>query len=205
MQRMIAAMEAASAREAALTTEVQRLGAASTAAQAEVQRLSEASQRTVNGEGRAEAPQQAARAGLPAIDTRALGRPEQFSGEEQRWTEWRTVFRAFCSVLNGRLGELMDAIEDGRSRGLTRTGLVGEDGALAAQLYYLLVLLCRGAALTIVTNAGEQEGLLAWEKLVDHYDPSVAGRQAGQLLSILSWTFGGDLQERLELFDKEVR
>ena len=99
----------------------------------------------------------------------------------------------------------MDAIEDGRSRNLARPGLGGEDAALAAQLYYLLVLLCRGAALTIVTNAGEQEGLLSWEKLVDHYDPAVAGRQAGQLLSILSWVFSSELQERLELFDREVR
>ena len=45
----------------------------------------------------------------------------------------------------------------------------------------------------MVTNAGTSEGFLAWEKLIEFYEPTVRTKQAGQLLGILSWDFSGDI------------
>ena len=37
------------------------------------------------------------RSGLPGIDTKLLGHPDAFHGEDEKWFEWVTVFRsAFC-------------------------------------------------------------------------------------------------------------
>ena len=63
-------------------------------------------------------------------------------------------------------------------------------------------MLCRQQALTLA--AGPQEGLIAWQKLLERYEPSARTRQAGQLMTLLSWRFDGNLLERLELFDRAV-
>ena len=65
-------------------------------------------------------------------------------------------------------------------------------------------MLCRGQPLTLVVNAGEQEGLLAWRSINEHFEPNVRTRQAGVLLNMLNWSLGGDVSARMELFEREV-
>eukprot|EP00971_Amphidinium_carterae_P130975 2594777-Amphidinium_carterae.1 len=38
------------------------------------------------------------------VDTRALGKPEVFEGNEAKWHDFRVVFKAYCACLNQRLG-----------------------------------------------------------------------------------------------------
>ena len=33
------------------------------------------------------------------IDTRTLGKPDTFNGEAGKWSDWKTVMTAYCSVL----------------------------------------------------------------------------------------------------------
>ena len=136
------------------------------------------------------------------IDTRTLGKPDTFSGEQGRWSDWKTVMTAYCAVISDRLGMLMQSIEDGTVSNLRRASLAGQDPALSAQLFYILVMITRQQALTLVTNSGPQEGFLAWQRLIEHFEPTAKTRQAGQLLALLSWNFGhGDIQSQVELFD----
>ena len=63
-----------------------------------------------------------------------------------------------------------------------------EDWAASAQLYWMMLMICKGAALNIVFLAGESEGLEAWR----------------QLMSILSNSFQGDTTERITAWEREI-
>lgn len=82
--------------------------------------------------------------------------------------------------------------------------LPAEDSALSAQLYFMLVMLCREAALTRVIHAGVGQGLEAWRVAVAHHEPPSRGRHAGPLLVLLSFSFEGDVSGRIEVFDREA-
>jgi len=79
----------------------------------------------------------------------------------------------------------------------------GEQGS-SEQLAFVLVMVCRGAALDQVVNAGPGEGLLAWRSLCHRFEPNVRSRYAGVLLGILSFDFSGDLIARVEAFEREL-
>eukprot|EP00971_Amphidinium_carterae_P046061 906338-Amphidinium_carterae.1 len=80
------------------------------------------------------------------------------------------------------------------------------DAAVSRQLYYVLLLLTRQQPMTLIINSGEQEGLLAWRRLLEHYEPHQRTRFAGQLLSLLSWDFGdiNDVENKIESFEREA-
>eukprot|EP00974_Lingulodinium_polyedra_P118413 11167054-Lingulodinium_polyedra.AAC.1 len=100
----------------------------------------------------------------------------------------------------------MPTVETSAVEADARNAALGSDGERRASvaLYYMLVLLARGEALNIVVNSGNGEGLLAWRRLVRRYDSAVATRLAGLLLALMNWSFAGDIQSRLELFEREV-
>jgi hypothetical protein len=161
LQSVTSALTQANAREHSLTAEVQRLGAIAT---------------PVGGPP----PTQT------KVDTRTLGKPDMFTGEEQKWQDWKTVVSAYCSVVDSQMGVIMDSIATGASTNLANIGLTSSETMMSAQLFYILVMITRGQPLTMVTNMGTSEGFLAWEKLIESYEPTVRTKQAGQLLGILS-------------------
>ena len=79
-----------------------------------------------------------------------------------------------------------------------------ETQAASSQLYFMLVLVTRGEPLNIVVNSGSGEGLVAWKRLVKRYEGASATRLAGTLLQLMNWSFAGDVQSRIELFEREV-
>ena len=180
LQSVTATLTAANAREHNLTVEVQRLGAAPA---------------PVDGQPSVRQTK---------VDTRTLGKPHMFTGEEQKWQDWKTVVSAYCSVVDQQMGVVMEAIATGASTNLSNIGLIASETMMSSQLFYILVMIMRGQPLTMVTNVGTSEGFLAWEKLIEFYEPTVRTKQAGQLLGILSWDFSGDLQHKIEQFDRTV-
>eukprot|EP00971_Amphidinium_carterae_P165081 3272369-Amphidinium_carterae.1 len=120
------------------------------------------------------------------VDTRALGKPEVFEGNDTKWHDFRVVFKAYCSCVNQRLGVLMSGVEAKISGSFVNGGLDPRDVSCSTQFYYRLLLLCRQQPLTLVINAGEQEGLTAWQRLVEQYEPQQKTRFAGQLQALLS-------------------
>ena len=82
--------------------------------------------------------------------------------------------------------------------------MISLDVEASVALYYMLVLLTRNEPLNIVVNSGAGEGLLAWRRLVQGYDSAAATRLAG-LLDLMNWSFAGDIQSRMELFDRELQ
>ena len=55
-----------------------------------------------------------ARSGLAGIDTKLLGKPNDFHGEDEKWFEWATVFRGYAGAAVPFVGELVNLVETDR-------------------------------------------------------------------------------------------
>ena len=139
------------------------------------------------------------------IDTRMLGRPDTFDGSESKWGDWSTVMKAYAALCNASLVSAMPAseVEAQEKRNSDLRDQLDVEASVA--LYYMLVLLTRNEPLNIVVKSGAGEGLLAWRRLVQRYDSAAATRLAGLLLNLMNWSFAGDIQRRMELFDRELQ
>eukprot|EP00971_Amphidinium_carterae_P079698 1577180-Amphidinium_carterae.1 len=137
----------------------------------------------------------------PVIDTKLLGKPEQFAGNN--WKDWSVVMRSYAAVSVPLLRSLMEQAHYSEDD-LRNVVLSDEQAAASAQLSYMLIMVCREAPLTRVINAGEGQGLLAWRALCRHYEPASAAREASLLLEILSFPLTGDIQLRLEEFERMI-
>ncbi|CAK0805864.1 unnamed protein product, partial [Prorocentrum cordatum] len=139
------------------------------------------------------------------VDTRALGKPDMFMGEEHKWNDWKEIFKAYCGVVNADLLAGMRLAESADEASVQIDDFIEENMRQASQqLYYILLLLCRQHPLTTIANAGENEGFQAWRKLVEYYEPTARSRIAGQLLNLMNFTFTGDVEDRLALFEREL-
>ena len=156
-------------------------------------------QAQANGPG----PARAAPPNGLGVDTRLLGKPPNFDGAEAKWTDWSVVTRAYCAITHPQLGALMAQVES-TAVDIPLGGLDGANADACRQLYYILLMLCQGTALNIIVNAGELQGCIAWRRLHQRYEPKAKTRFAGQMLELLSWSFDGDLQGRLELFERHL-
>ena len=94
------------------------------------------------------------------VDTRTLGRPDHFDGNERDWGDWSVVLRAYCTLVNATLQKLMDDAEnpDVPDVDLKHDDTFEDDDKMACEsLFHMLVLLVRHEALNIVTNTGTTE------------------------------------------------
>ena len=113
--------------------------------------------------------------------------------------------KAYAALCNASLVSAMPAseVEAQEKRNSDLRDQLDVEASVA--LYYMLVLLTRNEPLNIVVNSGAGEGLLAWRCLVQRYDSAAATRLAGLLLNLMNWSFAGDNQSRMELFDRELQ
>ncbi|CAK0888783.1 unnamed protein product [Prorocentrum cordatum] len=173
-------------RENDLTAEVQRLG------------------RVAEARPRVDGPMPQPRA-ESLVDTRTLGKPDVFTGEEHKWNDWKVIFKAYCGVVNADLLAGMRLAESADEASVQNDDFLEENMRQASQqLCYILLLLCRQHPLTTIVNAGENEGFQARRKLVEYYEPNARSRIAGQLLHLLNFSFTGDVEDRLGLFEREL-
>ena len=139
------------------------------------------------------------------IDTRMLGRPDTFDGSESEWRDWSTVMKAYAALCNASLVTAMPATEVEAQEKRNSDLRDQLDVEASVTLYNMLVLLTRNEPLNIVVNSGAGEGVLAWRRLVQRYDSAAATRLVGLLLNLMNWSFAGDIQSRMELFDRELQ
>ncbi|CAK0798994.1 unnamed protein product, partial [Prorocentrum cordatum] len=137
-----------------------------------------------------------------AVDTRVIGKPREFDGEKD-WKDWSIVMRSYAACCHEQLGTLMRTAELSEYR-VDNVHLSPADRQFSTQLFYMLVMVCRGSALTRVVNQGTTEGLLAWRALCQHHEPSSAARHASLPLDLLSFNFDGDTTARLEQCERDV-
>ena len=134
------------------------------------------------------------------VDTRGLGKPDTFDGNSAKWRDWKVVMTSYTAAVNTDLATLMiqaESTEDAIQNAVI--GTLGEREA-SEQLAFMLVMLCRGAALDQVVNSGPSEGATAWRSLCRRFEPRIKTRFAGALLGLLNFDFSGDVIAKLESF-----
>ena len=145
-----------------------------------------------------------ARAQRPMVDTRVLGKPGEFHGESDKWADWSFVLKGYCGALSGDLQqEMKEAAESESSIPMASMSEYGK--SLSRQLYHILVMLCRGAALERIKNTEENNGLEVWRKFCAEWEPRTAGRFRGMLSGILAPDLSGDLGEAMEVWERAIR
>ena len=112
----------------------------------------------------------------PSIDTRLIWKREAFDGlKGQR--DWSIVMKAYLTAFNPQAQAFLRQAEDATLP--TLNAVVFQDAArFSGQLYYILVMTCKGQALDKVVNAGQGEGLEGWRALVGHHEPGTTTRHA---------------------------
>ena len=139
------------------------------------------------------------------VDTRALGRPSMFDGQDVKWRDWSVVFKSYAGLVNERLATLMAPAETAEPATLRNDALANDEARQASRdLFHLLLHLTSGPALDRVVNCGDGEGMLAWNRVVERYDPKLRSRSAGLLLELLRFDFAGDMLTRIEEFERSV-
>ena len=82
-------------------------------------------------------PGQRVRAGV--VDTRVIGKPEQFDGDPTKYAGWSFKLRSHFGALDQRYQEELAKTETSSTPRLD-ANLDSEGGALSAQMYYILVM-----------------------------------------------------------------
>ena len=114
------------------------------------------------------------------------------------------MFKGYAGAAVPRLQKLMDVAAKAAAPIPNATILEEDDRAASAQLYWMVLMICKGAGLNIVILAGDSESLEAWRQLTEKYEPKMRTRFAGQLMSILSFSLQGDTAERITAWEREI-
>ena len=94
---------------------------------------------------------------VSAIDTRIIGKPDTFDGQKG-WKDWSIVLKSYAGAINPNLQSLMERAAQSTTPVLNAS-LPHDQAQLSAQLYYILIMVCKSTALTRVVNAGPSEGI----------------------------------------------
>ena len=138
------------------------------------------------------------------VDTRGLGKPDSFDGSGAKWRDWKVVMTTYTAACNCELALLMTKAEMTEEPVVNAVLSIEGERQASEQLAFILVMVCRSAALDQVVNAGPAEGAGAWRSLCRRFEPRVRTRFAGILLGILNFDFSGDVIARLEAFEREL-
>ena len=125
------------------------------------------------------------------IDTRVLGKPSSFSGDDEDpkmpWASWSFVARAYFAALDGRMSDMLakaSALSESPTT-IDNVSLAADEKQLSTTLYYALCLMCKDSALGIVKTVPEGSGFEAWRKLTHAYSPKVASRFQSMMEQVL--------------------
>ena len=108
-------------------------------------------------------PGQRVRAGL--VDTRVIGKPDQFDGDPIKYADWSFKLRSNLGDVDQRFQQELTTIETSSTPRLNAT-LGSEESALSTQMYHILVMTTAGAALDKCHNASVNEGVEARRQFV---------------------------------------
>lgn len=160
-------------------TQVQQAQAAAATAQAALQQQQQAQQAA-----QAQASSVPTVAQLQSvIDTKVLTRMTVWDGKDPGWQEWSFIFES-SDALIGIEDDMMIVVNNSSDNAVQPGAMNDRAKVVAKALCHLLISLVRGKAFTIVKNCEKHNGLLAWRRLMQEYQPAVAGRFNSMLMQI---------------------
>ena len=132
------------------------------------------------------------------VDTKAIGKPQRFSGKPEHWDEWSWKFESYCSLLG--MEEIMRTAGD-HDAVIDMSTLRPDVQALIKTLYHLMAQLLDGRASRILRAVPRGNGAEAWRQLGREYQPQIAQRKLAMLASIMSPDLSGPTPHTDEVFD----
>lgn len=137
--------------------------------------------------------------GRSVVDSKAVGKPSPFSGEESKFRQFSQKFVAFMSGIWPMARKVMrwaeeqsDPIDDydAEMEWITNSASEAETFTevrpFSGQLHAALIGLVEGEGFDLVAGVEDGCGLEAWRKLTRRYDPQVAGRSKNMLKHVLN-------------------
>ena len=133
------------------------------------------------------------------VDTRGMGRPPSFSGEEKAWREWRGKLTAYLYATDStaetslRWAESQNSpithavmVEQCTEDELVDEGKLDTGLLFNKKLYLVLVDTCKGEPYRMVESAGHGNGLEAWRLLMRRYASRTPGTKRALLQNLFS-------------------
>ena len=129
------------------------------------------------------------------LDERIFKRLENFKGDEKSWKDWAKKFKVVIGTKNKNLMRAMEKAECTAEACTTRSiGLEDEfvnfDQAtmekLSAELYDILFMLTEDEAMSLVQSVPDVDGLAAWQKLHQNYNPKTLARVMQKIMMVVS-------------------
>ena len=138
------------------------------------------------------------------MDFKSICKPMSFDGAESRWLEWK--FRTKNSFVVLGLQDAERYAADHSEENLPNTVLPQNLIGASEFLYSFLVQTCSGKALLIVRLCNEGNGILAWKKLLNAYEPRQAMRFTAMLSHLLTprWIEGIDFSSQWLQWEQEM-
>lgn len=130
------------------------------------------------------------------------GRLDSFDGV-MGWKDWSIVFRSHAAAGLPMFGLLMDGMEKNTTPVMNVT-LTPDERACSTQLYCMIMVFCKCAALACIVTAGAQEGLETWKSLFGANKPSPLTRRAGLLQDLRVFSLEGDILGRSAQYDHDI-
>ena len=138
------------------------------------------------------APGQRVRGGV--VDTRVIGKPDQFDGD----SDWSFELRSYLGAVDQRCQEELTTTETSSTPRLNAT-VGSEESALSTQVCCILVM-----TLDKCHNVGVNEGLEAWRQFVLEWEPKLRTRYVGVQKNVLGYRFRDDIPTKLAAFERTV-
>ena len=146
-------------------------------------------------------PRQRVQAGV--VDTRVIGKPDQFNGDAMKYSDWWFKLRSCLGAVDQQYQEELTKTEASSTPRLN-ANLGSEESALSTQIYYILVMTPAGGALDKCHNAGVTEGVEAWRQFVMKWEPKLRTRYVGLQMNVLVYRFRDDISTKLAAFERTV-
>ena len=128
------------------------------------------------------------------VDTRILGRPERFDGEDANWYDFKFEFENYMGAVNNTVVEMMEVAAK-QQDAIPMDVMTSEQKAVSQQLFYVMAMLVRGTARRVVRKIKLKNGMEAWRQLVRRYEVEDEGRFTGMFQSILDLELPKKLEE----------
>ena len=139
----------------------------------------------------------------PLVDTRAFGRPATFGGDRNEWRQWSFSFTAFLAAASDEAGPALEWAATQQTAFLMDDVEIQEPRwvEVSRQLYLALSLQCKGDPAAMIQNTPGQNGLDAWRKLCQFYEPVTRARRRQKLSQLLQPTPAKTLDETMRVIE----
>jgi hypothetical protein len=132
-------------------------------------------------------------------------RCSEFSGKQEDWSEWSFSFKRAVRAQSIPAFDLLEAYEKSAMPLWVQDP---ERDELAAELYDILAMLCKGEAILMIKAEEEFNGVKVWCKMFQRYNPRTLGRMVkmlGEVTAPPRVTKMGEIESAISKWEQKAR